>query len=831
MKNYFTLLFLCSTLFLFAQKNQSITTDNAFHLHHGTVCPIGDPMPGFVIHARAKSRNQQNPLIFNVTYAPQIPQTARTAFERAGDILSNLFSSTVPITVFVNTDDEGEGNTLAAAGAGAFRRNFKNAPIPDTNYPIALAEKLAGEDLSSSNEIADIIVTYNSTRNWNFTSTNVAGNQFDFVTVILHELLHGMGFASSAGFDDNSNQGFTTFSTRSLPNAYTNGLENDQGENLVANFSNGSTELGSELRSRILFMRTPSFVPGGNLPRIYAPTAYSAGSSISHLDELTYRNTPHSLMKPSIAPGAIMHDPGDITLNILYDIGWSFTNVVHESGAGIEATNIPYEVVAQVISEQGFDPETMVLHYSQDTFRTETTVNMTATGNTDEFTATIPAPNEFTIFQYYITVNDSRGLQFSSPANAPVPVFHTYFYQLDNTLPEIVHEPVKIASDVDSEIPLDASVTDFFTGVDEVFIEYRINGSNRPAIFMEKDTTDGFRPDLYVGEIPLTRFITEGDIIEYRIVANDKSQANNTIQSPADGGFHEVEISAIRAAVSAYVNDFEVDLIDFNGSGFSIQNPTGFSDNAIHSIHPYTNAGENNTRNFNYDLSFPIIIRRTDALIEFEEVVLVEPGEPSANFGELEFWDYVIVEGRKIDDDEWLPFLDGYDSRAQPIWLSTYNNGLQGQNSNAAGNNNLFRDRTIDMQANGNFSEGDTVVVRFRLFSDPFAVGWGWAIDNLRIQDTQVAIEDFVDNSDFKVFPNPSTNQFINIRSTFKQQVDQVHVQIHTINGQLLFQQTYDSQNQSFIESIPIDNFPKGVLLLTVNLDNKEQLTRRIIRQ
>ena len=135
------------------------------------------------------------------------------------------------------------------------------------------------------------------------------------------------------------------------------------------------------------------------------------------------------------------------------------------------------------------------------------------------------------------------------------------------------------------------------------------------------------------------------------------------------------------------------------------------------------------------------------------------------------------------------------------------------------------------MQANGNFSEGDTVVVRFRLFSDPFAVGWGWAIDNLRIQDTQVAVEDFVDNQDFKVFPNPATDQFLNIKSSFKQPVEKVNVQIHNIHGQLLFQQVYKIQNQSFIESIPINHLPKGVLLLTVNIDDKEQLSRRIIRQ
>ncbi len=832
MKNVFTLLLVCSTLLLFAQKENMQTSNNAFHLHNGTVCPIGEPMPGFVIPERAKSRNPpQNPVVFEVTYAGNVPQIARTAFERAGAILGNLFSSTVPITVRVNTVDTTGGNTLAAAGAGRFLMNFKNAPIPNTNYPIALAEKLAGENLSSLADPADIIVTYNTSVNWNYTSTNVAANQLDFVTVILHELLHGLGFASSAAFNDITNVGFTTTTTRSLPNAYTNSIENRAEENLVASYDNQSTDLGIQLRSNGLFINTPFFANSGDLPKIYAPGSYQPGSSISHLDEATYRNTPNSLMKPSIGSGAIMHDPGDITLNILYDLGWSFTNVIHESDAGEEDTSLPYEVIASVVSDQNYDPATVELHYSQDTFNTEMVVSMTATGNPDEFTATIPAPNEFTVVQYYISTKDSRNLQYTSPAGAPVPIFHTYLYQIDNTLPEMVHEPVKIAGDADTEIPLDASVTDFFTGVDEVFIEYKINGANRPAVFMEKDTMDGFRPDLYVGAIPLTRFIAEGDIIEYRIVANDKSNANNTVMSPADGGFHEVEISAIRAAASLYVNDFEVSLTDFNGSGFSIGNPTGFSDNAIHSIHPYTNAGENNTRNFNYNLSVPIIIRRTEALIEFEEVVLVEPSTAGANFGDLEFWDYVIVEGRKLEETEWLPFLDGYDSREHAAWLNAYNSSTQGQDSNAAGSNQLFRDRTIDMQRSGNFSEGDTVVVRFRLFSDPFAVGWGWAIDNLRIQDTQVGIEDFVDNQEFKVFPNPISDQFLNINTTFKQAVDQVTVQIHSIHGQLLFQRAYDIQNSSFTESISIDNFPKGILLLTVNLDDKEQLSRRVIRQ
>ena len=102
------------------------------------------------------------------------------------------------------------------------------------------------------------------------------------------------------------------------------------------------------------------------------------------------------------------------------------------------------------------------------------------------------------------------------------------------------------------------------------------------------------------------------------------------------------------------------------------------------------------------------------------------------------------------------------------------------------------------MLANGNFSEGDTVVIRFRLFSDPFTVGWGWAIDNLRIQDSPVSIDDFVSNQDFKVFPNPIADQLLNIKFTFKQPVNSLKLEIFSIHGQLLYHQQFNIQNQTF---------------------------------
>ena len=40
------------------------------------------------------------------------------------------------------------------------------------------------------------------------------------------------------------------------------------------------------------------------------------------------------------------------------------------------------------------------------------------------------------------------------------------------------------------------------------------------------------------------------------------------------------------------------------------------------------------------------------------------------------------------------------------------------------------------------FEPDDTIFIRFRLFSDPLAVGWGWAIDNINIQPNVVSVEE-----------------------------------------------------------------------------------------
>ncbi|HNM14985.1 MAG TPA: hypothetical protein PKJ64_09480, partial [bacterium] len=157
---------------------------------------------------------------------------------------------------------------------------------------------------------------------------------------------------------------------------------------------------------------------------------------------------------------------------------------------------------------------------------------------------------------------------------------------------------------------------------------------------------------------------------------------------------------------------------EFTGSLFSATKPSGFSSFALHTAHPYTN-NTNNT----FQLNYPITVASDSSMIVFDEIAIVEPGDPGVPFPEPEFWDYVVVEATS-DGISWEPVIDGWDSRANSTWLSTFN-------SVGSGSNSMFKQRRIDLT--DKYEPGTKIFIRFRMFTDAASTGWGWCIDNLKI--------------------------------------------------------------------------------------------------
>jgi len=183
----------------------------------------------------------------------------------------------------------------------------------------------------------------------------------------------------------------------------------------------------------------------------------------------------------------------------------------------------------------------------------------------------------------------------------------------------------------------------------------------------------------------------------------------------------------ISPAQDSYVENFNSLTNQFVGTGFQINTQTGFSDGAIHSLHPY-----NDNTFSTYTLTVPIIVASSSAYLAYKDIAIVEPGDPGSSFGDDNFWDYVIVEGTK-DGTNWIPLQDGYDCRFDDAWLNAYN-------SSSSISESLFRAHEINLL--NTFNPGDQIMIRFRLFADGFVTGWGWAIDDLEIQGRLVDIKD-----------------------------------------------------------------------------------------
>jgi hypothetical protein len=173
--------------------------------------------------------------------------------------------------------------------------------------------------------------------------------------------------------------------------------------------------------------------------------------------------------------------------------------------------------------------------------------------------------------------------------------------------------------------------------------------------------------------------------------------------------------------------DTNSDADRFISDGFSLITPNGFSNQAWHTAHPYS-ANSDHTLQF----SDAIVMPCSNATLAFDEVAIMEPGGGNGQFGNPLFFDFVGVEASR-DGIAWFPVADGYDARDNSVWLSTFNTGGSGDESQ-------YRRRNIDLS--NVLDPGERVFLRFRMFADSGLEGWGWVIDNIELFPSNTPVDD-----------------------------------------------------------------------------------------
>jgi hypothetical protein len=339
-----------------------------------------------------------------------------------------------------------------------------------------------------------------------------------------------------------------------------------------------------------------------------------------------------------------------------------------------------------------------------------------------------------------------------------------------------------------------------------------------------------------------------GDVIRYRVVVSDAAKISNIVYSPASG-YYDFKVLALADPVASYVQNFDTTpSADFFLKGFNLTQAAGFSSGALHSVHPYADGNEESydgvggTDKFtNSDaiLLKPIKIAADNPKITFDEIVLVEPGEAGESFLNADgtvnrsFFDYVIVQGSNDQGKTWYNFVNGWDSNLYSTWLSKWNSASDTDgNSTAIATSTLVKSHEIDMLASGKFSVNDQVVIRFRLHADVGAHGWGWALDNLKIQapkvDPILAIEPSSIAKGLQVSPNPSSGL---LQVVYEQASDLNGIALRVIDlqGRPVFNQNYATQGNRFDQQVDLSYLGSGTYALQLQVQNQVVLKRFVL--
>jgi hypothetical protein len=256
---------------------------------------------------------------FVIKFIETPPSNVIEVINAAINIWSEVINTRVPINISISYRSLGP-STLGNAGPSLLYANFANAPLSGIFYPVATAESLAGVNLNGDQP--DINVNINSDFSNFYIGLGVPNsNQYDLLSVLLHEIGHGLGIIGGIQLGTKPNT-----ATYSVKHVFDNSIcDSNSNFALKSPYLQETTFLYDLVTSSNLFFsgKTTSYNLGENT-RLNAPRNFSSGSSVYHVSPEIYKvGDINSFMVPALANGEINRSISPVIKSLLNDAGWN----------------------------------------------------------------------------------------------------------------------------------------------------------------------------------------------------------------------------------------------------------------------------------------------------------------------------------------------------------------------------------------------------------------------------------------------------------------------------------------------------------------------------
>ena len=314
------------------------------HTYAGTSAPTANS----TVTKSSTSANLEKVAKFVISYN-SFPTWARAEVQSALDTWAANFKSAVEVNVSATWGRSSNSDVLGSARPGSYFAGFVGAPDSSLWYPSALANALANKDLDRDNP--EIIIQVNSAANWNQRGDDKPrSTEYDLESVILHEVAHGLGFLSADVYDK-----FFGYGSIDQPTPFDAYIQTPDGRRL-ADLPTPSLELGKALTSPLYWIgENGKRANGGEKLKMYTPTTYEPGSSVSHLDEATFsKSGADAVMTPNLDAGEVFHQPGPLLLAMMEDM-----RAKPPVGLAVSVPDTPRNVEALISNQSAiitFDP-------------------------------------------------------------------------------------------------------------------------------------------------------------------------------------------------------------------------------------------------------------------------------------------------------------------------------------------------------------------------------------------------------------------------------------------------------------------------------------------